>query len=553
MIMLSALNIKNFTIIDDLQLEFYNGFNVLTGETGAGKSIIIDALGLLIGDRATPSLIKNGANKAYIEGIFLLKDEIKNKIEEILEDEIDENVLYVSKDIYLDGRSVSRINGRSVTINLLKEVMSLLVDIHSQHDNQYLLNPNNYLSLLDNFMDEEQLKVKNRYLNAYKVYLDIKNKFEQAQKEKISEQEIEFIQYQNQEIEAVGLKENEIEELEKEQKRINQFAKFAESINGTNELLGGEDGAIDRIYLAKKLIEKISDDEVFSSYYEKLDSLYYDLVDILESIKLEFDNMDIDEHRINEINNRIYKINTLKRKYGKTYEAINELYNENLRKIDLYYHHEEKLKELEQDYELIYSKTYQLGLELSQKRYEVSQKLISLVSDQLKDLYLTHAKFDIQINRLNDLTKNGIDKVDFLVSMNPGQPLKTISKVASGGEISRLMLGLKTVFTKLSGISTIVFDEVDTGVSGKVALAVGDKMSSLGIDNQVLCITHLAQVASYATNHYHVSKHVVNNDTFTKVTLLTDEEHIVEVAKLISGNEVSDASIQAAKELIVKK
>ena len=263
--------------------------------------------------------------------------------------------------------------------------------------------------------------------------------------------------------------------------------------------------------------------------------------------------MDIDENRINEINERIYKINNLKRKYGRTYQDIQNLYNENLRKIDLYNNHEQKLKELKEDYELIYSKTYQLGLELSQKRYEVATKIIKLVDLQLKDLYLSHSKFDISITKLENLTKNGIDKIDFLVSMNPGQPLRSISKVASGGEISRLMLGLKVVFTKLSSISTIVFDEVDTGVSGKVALAVGKKMSSLGEDNQVLCITHLAQVASFATKHYHVSKVIKNNDTFTKINLLTDEEHINEIAKLISGNEISEATIEAAKELIVKK
>jgi len=551
--MLSALNIKNFAIIDDLQIEFSNGFNVLTGETGAGKSIIIDALGLLTGDRATPSLIKNGANRAFIEGTFFIKDNIKIKIEEILEEELEENILIVSKDIYIDGRSISKINGRSITINILKEIMSLLVDIHSQHDNQYLLNSNNYLNLLDNFMDEEQLKVKNKFLNAYKVYLDIKKRYEDAQNEKISEQEIEFMEYQNKEIESVDLKEDEIEQLQNEQKRINQFTQFAESINNTNELLGGENGAIDQIYLAKKYLEKISEDPIFSPYLERLDSLYYDLVDILESIKNDFDNMDIDENRINEINERIYKINNLKRKYGRTYQDIQNLYNENLRKIDLYNNHEQKLKELKEDYELIYSKTYQLGLELSQKRYEVATKIIKLVDLQLKDLYLSHSKFDISITKLENLTKNGIDKIDFLVSMNPGQPLRSISKVASGGEISRLMLGLKVVFTKLSSISTIVFDEVDTGVSGKVALAVGKKMSSLGEDNQVLCITHLAQVASFATKHYHVSKVIKNNDTFTKINLLTDEEHINEIAKLISGNEISEATIEAAKELIVKK
>ena len=551
--MLSALNIRNFAIIDDLQLEFYNGFNVLTGETGAGKSIIIDALGLLTGDRATPSLIKKGASRAYIEGIFSLKDNIKNKIEEILDDELEDNFIYVSKDIYSDGRSISKINGKAITISLLKEVMSLLVDIHSQHDNQYLLNPNNYLALLDNFMNEDQLKVKNRFNNAYKVYLDIKKRYEEALEENISEQEVEFMIYQNNEIEAINLKENEIEELEIERKRINQFSKFADAINNTNALLGGDDGAIDRLYLAKKAMEKISDDEIFSPYYDKLDSLYYDLVDTLESIKNDFDNLDIDENRINEINDRIYKINNLKRKYGKTYEDIQNLYNSNLEKIDLFNNHEQKVKELKNDYDLIYSKTYQLGLELSQKRYEVSQKLIKLVDEQLKDLYLTYAKFDIEINKIDGLTKNGIDKVDFLVSMNPGQPLRTISKVASGGEISRLMLGLKVIFTKLSDISTIVFDEVDTGVSGKVALAVGEKMASLGKDNQVLCITHLAQVAANADNHYHVSKEFKDNDTSTIVKLLNDEEHIIEVAKLISGADVSEAAIEASKELITKK
>lgn len=551
--MLNALNIKNFAIIDDLQINFSNGFSVLTGETGAGKSIIIDALGLLIGDRATPSLVKNGANRAFIEGTFFLKKDIKNKIEEILDDELEDDYLYVSKDIYIDGRSVSKINGRSITINNLKEIMSLIVDIHSQHDNQYLLNSNNYLSLLDNFMNEEQLQIKKMYIDSYNQYLMIKKEYEDVLNEKISEQEIEFIKYQNKEIEAVDLKENEIEELQLEQKRIYQFTQFAESVNNTSQLLGGDEGAIDKIYLAKKFIEKISDDEIFAPYYERIDTLYYDLVDILDSLKNDFENLDIDENRINQINERIFKINNLKRKYGKTYEDIQKLYNDNLRKIDLYNNHEEKINELKIKYDNIFNKTYKLGIELSKKRVEVAQKIIKLVDIQLKDLYLNNAKFDISIVNIENLTKNGIDKVDFLVSMNPGQPLKTISKVASGGEISRLMLGLKVVFTKLSNISTIIFDEVDTGVSGKVATAVGNKMSNLSNDCQVICITHLAQVAAFANNHYHVSKYVEDNNTYTKIKLLNEQEHIKEVAKLISGNEVSEASIEAAKELIVKK
>lgn len=547
--MIQQLVIKNFTIIDDLTLEFYDSFNVLTGETGAGKSIIIDALGLLLGDRASSSLVRQGAKKAYIEGIFLLNSTLKSKIEEILEDEIDDTLI-LSKDIYNDGRSVSKVNGRSTTINIIKQIAQSMIDIHSQHDNQYLLNIKFYLSLLESFGNKEYQNIKSQYSNDYKEYLEHNKKYEDILNSHFSEDEIEFIRYQLKELENLNLKENEIEELEEEQKRINSFEKIANNANEAINALDGDQGAINSLYYAKKALENLANYKDFSSLQEPINDLYYRCLDLNENLKDTFNSIDFDENRLEEIQNRLYQINKFKRKYGNSYEDIQNSLIELQNKLRIYDEHEILLSKYEKNKNNAYTKAMNSAKNLSNARKELAKILQDKIISQLKDLYLENAKFNIDFNTAVNLSSDGLDKIDFLISMNPGQPLQSLSKVASGGEISRLMLGLKVLFTKHFGISTVIFDEVDTGVSGKVARAVGLKMKELSNDIQIISITHLPQVASLANNHFHVSKVASNDSTRTIVTRLNEEEQIQEIAKLLSGDKTTASALENAKELI---
>ncbi len=547
--MIQQLVIKNFTIIDDLTLEFYDSFNVLTGETGAGKSIIIDALGLLLGDRANSSFVRKGAKKAFIEGVFVLNQELKQKIELILNDEV-EDTLILSKDIYDDGHSISKINGRSTTINIIKQIAQQMIDIHSQHDNQYLLNQNFYLMLLETFGDSSFKDLKSQYLSAFNEYLEKNKKYENILNNNISNDEIEFIRFQVKELEELNLKENEIEELENEQKRINAFEKIALNINTALESLDGEQGTISSMFIAKKAIESLNGYNDFESFIEPINDIYYRCQDLIDNIKNTFNSFDFDENRLEEVQNRIYQINKFKRKYGNDYESIQNALTYLQEKLYSHDEHEKILSQYLKEKELAYSKAMNLAKELSIKRKELAKILENKIILQLKDLYLENVIFSIDFKTSVLLNNDGFDKIDFLISMNPGQSLQSLSKVASGGEISRLMLGLKVLFSKHFGIDTVIFDEVDTGVSGKVARAVGLKMKELAKEIQIISITHLPQVASLADNHFHVSKIMNNDTTKTIVTKLNKEQQIQEIAKLLSGDIISDSAIENAKELI---
>lgn len=550
--MIQQLVIKNFTIIDDLSLDLFNGFNVLTGETGAGKSIIIDALGLLLGDRASSSLVRNGAKKAYIEGVFTLNSSLKKKIEEILDDEIDETLI-LSKDIHEDGRSISKVNGRNTTVNIIKQIAQLMIDIHSQHDNQFLLNAKFYLSLLESFGDDKYLNIKNEYLDLYHDYLNKNKKYEEILNAHFSEDEVDFIRFQVKELEDLNLQEGEIEALEAEQKRINAFEKISLHSKEAIDALESDQGALNSLYYAKKAIESLQNYEEFNDFVEPINDLYYKCDDLLSNFKETYNSLDFDERRLDEIQNRLFQINKFKRKYGKDYKSINNALIDLQEKLAIYEEHEILLSRYEKEKNQAYLKALEKAKELSSSRKELAKLLENKILIQLKDLYLENARFNVEFKTAVNLSNEGLDKIDFLISMNPGQPLNSLSKVASGGEISRLMLGLKVIFSRYFNISTVIFDEVDTGVSGKVARAVGLKMKELADNIQIIAITHLPQVASLADNHFHVSKVAENNSTHTIVTKLSKDQQVQEIAKLLSGDEVTKGALDNAKELIESK
>lgn len=550
--MIRQLTIKNFAIIDDLTVDFDQGMIALTGETGAGKSIIIEALSLLLGNRASADMIRYDAKKAYIEGVFYLKKEMIDKINKEIGG-IEDSTLIINREIDINGRSTIRLNSRITTVSLVRSIMNKIIDLHSQHDNQYLLDKKNHLSLLDTYLKYHSTNELNEYNKSYQTYVEALNKLETAKKEELSEEQVDFYRFQLNEIENVNLKENEIEELELEKKRMSEFEKINENLRTTLAYLSSEGSALELLYEAKRALENLSDDPLYQKHFEHLNDLYYQLDDLRTELEQEASNLYFDEHRYNEIQERLFAISKLKRKYGHTYEEINEYYQDIKTKIDNFDNLTFYLDKLEQDVKNKKEEAFNKALILHVKRVEVASKLANEVMTQLQDLHLKDVQFKIEINKHDELNQHGIDDIEFFVSLNKGQPLRPLIKVASGGEISRLMLGLKVVFSKLFGIHSIIFDEIDTGVSGQVALSVGKKMKELSKHCQVICITHLPQVAAVSDYHYHVKKVNKDNTVTTDLINLNQKDRIIELAKMLSGDEISEASILNAKELLVNK
>ena len=549
--MIKQIAIKNFAIIDDLIIDFQPGFSVFTGETGAGKSIIIEALGLLTGERASATMVRHGTNKAVIEGVFELSDELLSKAN--LNDYAEDHLIIISKEIDISGKSTCRINNRITTLSTIRKVASQIIDIHSQQDNQYLLNKAYHLDLLDAFGATKINKAKADYQVAYQTYQGLKQELSELQTLNYNPDLLELMKYQYQEIENAKLTENEVEQLDIEQKRLQDLSKLTDRINEIEGNLGGDTGAVTTLYKAKKAIDAMSNDPLFAKYVQGFDDMYYQLNDLYQSLKADFDGLDYDEYHINKLQERIFEINKLKRKYGSTTAQILQKQQDLAHSISKMEQQTTRLGELANLIAQQLIVVTKAGQQLDAQRLLVSKDLIKAIQKHLQDLYLKDAKFDIIVTPLSEPGSKGISEMEFSTSLNPGTPLLPLVKVASGGEMSRLMLGLKIVFNTLYGISTSIFDEIDVGISGKVSRAVGLKMCELAEQTQVICITHSPQVASLGNHQYVVEKSVKSGSTFTSVRHLTPTERVTEIAKMLSGaSEVGAAALANAQELLKK-
>ena len=544
--MLKQLTIKNFAIIDDLSIEFEDGLNVFTGETGAGKSIIIDAISLLTGERADTSMIKDHSKKAFIEGVFLLNKHEMDEISTILV--LDSNVLVINKEIY-DNKTTLRLNSRITSLSTVKQIMKRVIDIHSQNDNLYLLDKKNHRYLLDQYNNELIAPHLKEYQDLYYLRKSYLKELDELSNININDDEIEFLTYQKEEIERLELEEGEIEHLEQETKR---FKKFEVIQNAYNEVINNLDEiALGAMYNARHSLDTLAKDELFEKEVEDLKDIYYDFDDKIEALKDKYNSLDYNEERMNSIQNRLFEINKIQRKYGKTYEDIMERYNEIVEQLDTITNVTIKTEEINRNLVKINNLLLIKGKELDKLRAKIAKSLIADIIKELNDLYLNNVRFDVMFTPLDDFSKYGISEIEFYVSLNAGQALKPLIKVASGGEVSRLMLGLKVIFNRLFNISTTIFDEIDTGVSGKVARAMGMKMLELSSYSQVIVITHLPQVASLGNNHYYIKKKQGKNNTSTIVTKLTLEERIEIIASMLASNEIiNENSYNAAKDLL---
>ncbi|RRC94219.1 DNA repair protein RecN [Erysipelotrichaceae bacterium OH741_COT-311] len=541
--MIKSIYIKDFVIIDEINLEFNQGFSAFTGETGAGKSIIVDAISYLKGQRIDVSVIKKGASQAIIEGVFLIDDcfDLKEKLKDA-EIEV-ENELIITRIISQQKNSI-KINHRNVTLSFLKDCLSQYIDIHSQHDSQYLLAANNHIHLLDTYIQDTTLikEVKEKYLQLKKA----EEEYDIAINQTYNLQDLDYFKFQLEEINNADIKENEDLELEEQEKQLKTYEKSFETINALIELIE-HNQVLAHIYTSYKKLNELSEFEELAS---RLHSAYLEVEDIYESINNYIHSIDYSLDQVNEIQQRLFIINRLKRKYQFTIQGIFNAKKEFEEKIHNIEHRSVVLEQLQKQLHIAKEEFYFASNTLSKIRKQKALELEKHIQQHLKDLMLNNAQFKIQICE-GKVSSDGIDDVEFYVAMNLNQSLQPLTKVASGGELSRLMLGIKTVFSQLQGIKTIIFDEIDTGVSGPIASVIGQKMLEISMNTQVFAVTHLAQVASCSNYHYHVCKKDKDTHTVTDVTLLNYQQRIEQLA-YISNDVLSESSLKAAEELLKK-
>ena len=553
--MLAELSIKNFAIIESLSISFEKGLTVLTGETGAGKSIIIDAIHLLVGGRGSAEFVRHGEEKAEIEGLFQLDDPNHPIISKSLEFgiEIEEGMVVLRRDISRTGKSVCRINGKLVTISTLREIGSTLVDIHGQHEHQELMDEMIHLSLLDQFGSEEIAGSHAEYLDVFRRYEQTLQKLKSlSENDQQTAHRLDLIQFQLDEIQKANLKLHEDEELSEERRKLGNFERTFEAIQSSYTALHGEQRGLDWLSMVMGYLEDAAAlDSTYKDIFEAVSNSYYQLEDAARTLRNELDGLEYDPQRLNEIEDRLNEINQLKRKYGKTINDIVEYAAKIEEEIETLQNKETHISELEKELSSIKKDLILEAKQLSEIRHKWADKLTKLIHKELKELYMAKTIFEMRFETdFEHFSKTGEDHVEFYISTNPGEPLKPLSRVASGGELSRIMLALKCIFSQHQGVTSIIFDEVDTGVSGRVAQSIAEKIYKVASGSQVLCISHLPQVAAMADTHLFISKVITGGRTKTYVTSLNVEEKIKEIGRMISGAEITDLTKKHAEELI---
>lgn len=541
--MIEQLSVKDYVLFKSCIIDFTDGMSVITGETGAGKSLLIDAIGYLSGNRIKSNVIRNGKDKAILSMVLTSND----RVNAILEEngfEVDDQVI-ISRTILNNNKSTVRINQQITTLSFVRKIVNLLVDIHSQMDTYRLMDTSVQMELLDSYAKTMDLKASVK--EAYVKYSNVLHELETLKNEEFSDAELEFLTAQLDEIENANIQEDELDALNDQIHEATSWYKNSEDISSCLYEIDKENGALDSLYT---LYKQASKSPILNDYEESFKNLYYSLQSVDEELKHMRDTHSNDSLDLDSLQSRQYLIKKLYRKYGGSYTSLMESKKSITDKIDRIIHRQDVFDKLEKEKEESFTVYMKLANALSLKRKEVFSQLESKVMEHCKDLMLENARFMISCMEKKP-SSNGIDDIEFLVSMNPGQDFSSLSASASGGELSRLMLALKVVFQASNGIETIIFDEIDTGVSGKVALAMGAKMKALSKNYQVLCITHLASVAVYANTHYLVNKKASASETITSVQELDHDKTIQELAVMTSG-EASQKAKESMQDLWVK-
>ncbi|MGN8645431.1 DNA repair protein RecN [Gracilibacillus sp. HCP3S3_G5_1] len=565
--MLTELTIKNFAIIDELHIPFQKGLTVLTGETGAGKSIIIDAIGLLIGGRGSVEYVRHGEKKAELEGLFIIDDTshpVYRKAKELGVEIMEDHMLVLHRTISHSGKSICRINGKLTTLAILKEIGQTVLDIHSQHETQALLNQDKHIELLDFFYQSNHSNFKKDYQKLYQQWKDLQEKYEANNKnEQEMAQRIDLLEFQLNEIQNADLQPHEDENLSKERNELHHFETIHQNLKDAYNALHGEQKGLDWLSLAASSLEEAGEhNKDIQQIHQQFVDHYYLIEELSYQIRQQLENMDYEPGRLELIESRLHEIDQLKRKYGQSVEEIMTYSAKIEEELDALKNRDQHLANLSAMLQEAANDLLLEAKELHTIRKKAAKQLEKAVMTELKDLYLEKTDFQVNVSIPNKEkgisfegkkvypNENGIDQVRFLISTNPGEPVKELDRIASGGEMSRVMLALKHIFSQHQGITSVIFDEVDTGVSGRVAQSMADKIYNISVGSQVLCITHLPQVASIADTHLKIEKVIKGNRTHTMIQELTFEQRIDEIGKMITGNELTETSRIHAKELI---
>ncbi len=549
--MLQNLHVKNLALIDETEVEFDKGLNILTGETGAGKSIILGSVNLALGGRYTKDILRKGTQYGFVELTFLVEQEDQIKKLEALDIFPEDGMVVLSRRL-MEGRSVSKINGETVPISVLKAVAEILIDIHGQHEHQSLLYKKNQMEILDAYAKEAVHSIKKEVKDGYKEFELIRKELKEANSD-VSDRakEAAFLEFEINEIHDAMLVEGEDEELESAYRRMVNGKKIVENVDEAYEYTAGSgESASDSL---SRAIRALAD---AARYDEKADELYNQLVEV-DSLLNDFNrelsdyssSLEFSEEEFYETEERLNTINRLKTKYGNQISDILNYCEEKEARLQVLNDYDQYLEDLQKRFEKAESNLSKVSGELTKRRKEQALMLQNAIVEGLKDLNFNDVKFEIHFTELNDYTANGKDEIEFVISMNPGEPVKPLAEVASGGELSRIMLAIKTVMADRDEIETLIFDEIDVGISGRTAQKVSEKMAVIGKEHQVICITHLAQIAAMADAHYAIEKTVTDGKTRTDIHRLNAEEEIDELARILGGAEITDTVRESAREM----
>lgn len=553
--MLNSLYIKNIAVVESAEIEFENGFNILTGETGAGKSIIIDSLNILKGERASKELIRSGEQKARVDGVFSVDIETQRILSDQFGVEAEDGQIIISREITADGKNNIRINGMPVIVSLLKEVGEYLVNIHGQHDNTSLLAKKTHIKLLDSFAENEISAVYNEYKE---VYDELKKKSQELECMETDEQEkarrLDMLSFQIDEIGAASLSVGEDDELFEKKTFLENAGKIAEKTRNAYDILfDGSDmqkSANDALWDGIGELQEVADfDGELKKIHDELSDLAYEISDKMRPLRKYIDALSFEPYELQQVEDRLDLIYNLKRKYGSTIELILKYAQDATHESENIIRSDERAAELRAEIEKLQQKRNLLGEKLTQIRSKFGKELSKQVENHLAELNMVKVRFMVEIKETNYGT-SGKDDVEFLICTNVGEDFKPLTKIASGGELSRIMLAMKSVLTLSEREKTLVFDEIDTGVSGGTAQKIGEKLRSISNENQVICITHLPQISALAKNHYLIEKNVDNGRTHTTVKLLQGEERVREIARTLGGAEVTEITLANARELL---
>ena len=551
--MLRELKIENLAIIDELDLEFGDGLIVLTGETGAGKSIILSGINLLIGEKASVDMIRDGEDHLLAQGVFEINEEQAEELSARFGIDVEDREVIVRRSFDRNGRGKVYVNGVRVSLTNLKEIMGTLVDIVGQHSHQMLLNKNNHIRLLDKFLGEEGKELREETNKNYSKYKEISNKIEEIEKNRQDAiEKREFYEFQLNEINRVNPQIDEDDRLEEEYKKLFNAGKIKDKIlDSTIQLRDGEINALHFINNSRKNIESLCKyGEEFEEILEKLERVYYELEDCIDMLDTADSDIDVDESRLQKVIERLDLINRVKSKYGATIEEIINFRNSIAEKINLLEENSFEIKRLLKEKKEFEEKYWNIALKLRELRIKKAIEIEKQLEFELQFLKMGDAKFHIVVDKTENMGNNGSDSIEFLISTNIGQGMKPLWKIASGGEVSRIMLALKVIFSRVDNIPILIFDEIDTGVGGETVRKIADKLREIGDHAQVVSITHSPAIAARAHEQFYIKKETANNKTSTTVRKLDDNGRIEEIARMLAGENVTEAVLEHAKELL---